>query len=295
MRTMSAESSPAGRPRLSPPAIFAIAAAVLGVVCAVFVKLAIAAMVLGIIAALVLPREKDPLTRLGQALLLVAAPFVLVGLVRFTIQEAVPGIIEGGRRHLAKQALYHLREVRFAQDFLREQPLRDPDGDGIGSAGTLDELAGHVPFRGGEARASGLLRFPPTVEGDLGRVALVDGYAIAVYLPASDGSGVTDASAPIDDERAERRWVAYAWPLEPGLGDMTVVFIDEHERILVSDNDAPGQRYFGPGHMPRFDAALAGPTMDAAAAAEGARGQDGGVWRAWKGKAPRASLPGDRG
>lgn len=291
---MSPTNSPAEPLRLRPQAAFAIAAALLGIVSVLAVKLAVIAMTAMIISYLFLPKEKDALTRFAQVLLLVAVPLMGIGLLRFTIEEAAPGIIEGGRRHLVKQAIYHLREVRFAQDFLREQPRRDPDGDGVGSAGTLDELAGHVPFRGSNEKVSGLLRFPPTVAGAGGRVAIMDGYVIAVYLPGEGGRAVTLDEAPIDDERAERRWVAYAWPLEPGLGDMTVVFIDEHERILISDNQADGQRYFGKERMPRFDAALAGPTLESPAALDGARGQDGGVWRAWKGKQARASLPGDK-
>lgn len=290
---MSSTNSPAAPLRPNPQAVFAVGAGLLGFACVFFIKLAIPAMTLMLIAFLALPREKDRASRGGQLLLIAAVPFMLIGMLRFTVEEAAAGIIEGGRRHLAKQALYHLREVRFAEDMTREQARVDPDRDGVGSAGTLDELSGHVPFRGTSEPVTGLLRFPPSVAGPEGRVVLLKGYALAVFLPAKDGGAVSDVQGPIDEEQAERRWVAYAWPLEQGIGDVSVVFIDEHERILISDNLAPGQRYFGLERMPRFDAALTGPRMSADAATD-AVGQDGGTWKAWRKKQPRATLPGDK-
>jgi hypothetical protein len=65
-----------------------------------------------------------------------------------------------------------------------------------------------------------------------------------------------------------------------GLG--RVYFVDEHEQILVSTNrGADGQSLWaGPDHCPPCDAALADPTRS--------------LFRAWRGKKPRPSLPGDR-
>lgn len=286
----AAETFRPGRARAA--MVSAYLSSIAGFLSVVFPKLSIAAMLWMLLSALSLPPRKAARSGYAYVLLALAAPCLLLGLVRFTIAEAGPGMVLGGRQQLEKQALYRLRELRLAQDFAREQAPYDPDHDGIGSAGTLDELSGHIPFRGNTSRTQGFLRFPPTIEGALGRVALVQEYLIVLYLPTPDGTGTT-AGPLIDEELSERRWVAYAWPRHNVSGEHKVFFIDEHERILVSDNDGPRQGYVGTDRMPRFDAALVEAQMTAEAAVD-QRGQDGGKWVAWKGKRPRPGLPGDR-
>jgi hypothetical protein len=41
----------------------------------------------------------------------------------------------------------------------------------------------------------------------------VNGYRYRVYLPAKDGTGTTDVNE-VDSDAAEKRFVAYAWPVE---------------------------------------------------------------------------------
>lgn len=270
---------------------FAAFAAALGFSSIFFTKMAIPAMFLMLIAYLTLP-DASPWSRKLRIAIWCATPLVLFALVRFSAEEATPGIIEGGRRQQVKQALYHLRKIRFAQDMARQQAFWDPDGDGIGSAAPLDALSGHIPFRPGGPTQLGLLRLPPAVAGPHGDVSQVDGYAIAVFLPTRSGTGSARPDDAFDDERAERRWVAYAWPLIRGTGDRSVIYIDEHERILISDNLGENQQYYGLEKMPRFDAALATSSIDAAEAEQGP-GQDGGLWLPWKDKKPRDRLPGD--
>ena len=62
-----------------------------------------------------------------------------------------------------------------------------------------------------------------------------------------------------------------------GGGPMHAFAIDEHERILVFDNagESGQPRYASPNFPPPCDAALSG------------------AWKPWRGKKPRATLPGD--
>ncbi|MFZ9890137.1 MAG: hypothetical protein ACO3JL_21775, partial [Myxococcota bacterium] len=170
----------------------------------------------------------------------------------------------------------------------------DPDHDGIGSALVLAELVGEAPIRGIRKAPPGLLQpVGSLVETSAGLAVAADGYAIIAYVPHREGGGTAQTGVEVDDEQAERRWIAYAWPLEEGHGERPVVFIDEHERILVMENRAPGPVYFGLESPPPYDAALRAPRIDAEAATD-ETGQDKGLWRRWKDKEPRASLPGDR-
>lgn len=265
----------------------------LGVASALLPHLAVAAMTLGLIAFLVQPADASGRMRVGRWLVLGSIPFMLVGMLRFTIEEAMPGIVEGGHRALVTRSIAKLRTLRFTQDFAREQALWDPDGDGVGSALLLEEMGGAVPIRGKGAAPQGLLEPMGELEDTpVGKAIVADGYAIVLYVPGVDGRGVARPGVPLDDERAERRWVAYAWPLEDGVGERPVIFVDEHERVLQLSNQAPGPRYFGLARPPPFDAALTGPTLDDAAA-EDATGRDGGLWTRWKGKRARDHLPGD--
>jgi hypothetical protein len=82
----------------------------------------------------------------------------------------------------------------------------------------------------------------------------------------------------VDDELAERRYVAYAWPSGRAPGLERAYFIDEHERILSAPSHK-GVR-FSREHAPSCDDALREPTKN--------------DWRPWRGKKPRPGLPGDR-
>jgi hypothetical protein len=273
----------------------AICAALLGIASAFLVKLAIAGLVLCLLSFLAVPKGAAGPLRLARVLLLCAAPLVLVGLVRFTIDEAMPGLVEGGHRALTGRAVAKLRVIRFAEDLAREQAYWDPDGDGVGSALSLLELTGRAPMRGVRPAPQGLVMgFERSGSTPVGEAFLADGFVFLLYLPGPHGEGTARGGTPIDDERAERRWVAYAWPIEDGHGERPIVFIDEHERVLVSDNRGERQGYFGLERPPPFDAALTGPTLEAQAAVEGSPAQDGGTWLPWRGKRPRASLPGDK-
>ena len=61
-----------------------------------------------------------------------------VGLLRFVLVDAIPGVLSGGKTAIEKQAVSFLRTIVTAQDYSRSKAILDPDGDGLA---TLVELA----------------------------------------------------------------------------------------------------------------------------------------------------------
>ncbi|HET9929759.1 MAG TPA: hypothetical protein VFQ35_03695 [Polyangiaceae bacterium] len=243
-------------------------------------KLAPFMLVGSFIAYLALPRERGrALTVLTSA----AALLSLAGFMRFLVVEAMPGIVQGGNRATEDSAVSRLRQVLFAEDALRKRADVDPDHDGIGSAGLLSELAGYVGLRGGARLVPPLLeRFPEPLDSPIGPVMELSGYLFVVCLPAKNGGFTARPGEIVDEEAAERRFVAYAWPAADQRGLLNSFFMDEHERILFAGNGAPaGKRpRIGLEHPPACDEALNPKTSE--------------EWQTWKGKRPRQKLPGDK-
>ncbi len=239
-------------------------------------KLAPFLLVGSFIALVALPRDR---TRTELWLVAVSLGFALLGFVRFLIVEAVPGIVEGGTRAAEGVAVSRLREILFAEDSLRRLATIDPDGDGVGSSARLDELTGRVGLRDRLPLASPLLeRYPKSQPTARGPAIELGGFLFFVCLPTPDGGLSAMAGAPVDEERAERRFVAYAWPADARQQLNNAYFMDEHERILVAPS-GPGLR-LGTEHPPSCD------DWDDAATKK--------AWRPWRNKRPRDTLPGDR-
>src|SRR5262249_48372605 len=143
-------------------------------------------------------------------------------------------------------------------------------------------LLGREPPRPGAPLPEPLLNraFHGLIETSVGPAASVEGYLVMVCLPAKNGGVTARLRDPIDEEIAERRFLAYAWPTEAAPGMFIAFFADEHENIrmleLPKGNPPP---YFGAARPPACDAAL---------------GADHLPWTVWKNKKPRSKLPGDR-
>jgi hypothetical protein len=189
---------------------------------------------------------------------------------RFVATLAMPGIVCGGRRAVEQEAVSRLRDVLFAEDAMRRASWIDPDADGIGSAAFLEELCGAPPRRGQAPRATPVLHCGELVPTPLGPAARNGAYLYTVCLPMLGGGWSAAPRSGVDEELAERRFVAYAWPAEATEGKFDdVFFIDEHESIRVASLPSGAL-------PPACDAALGEP-----------------AWQAWRGKQPRPDVPGD--
>lgn len=257
------------------------------IVCAVAVlsgfvtKLALFAAVASLLAFVSLPSEPLRAVRVLKLLLALGFAVATIGVFRFLVLEAMPGMVEGGTTAAEQRAVSRLREILFAEDAWRKNAFFDPDRDRVGSAGFLGELCGQIGVRGGARSDPAVLQnYPELVETRSGPAAEVGGYLVLVCLPKRGGGFTAQPSEAVDDERAERQFYVYAWPSKGGQGLTTAYFLDEHERILLADSsESAPQRLLGPDAPPSCD--------DVAAASTAAQ------WSVWRHKKPRATLPFD--
>jgi hypothetical protein len=256
-----------------------VLAAAAALVSIYFTKLALFVGVGTFVAWASLPRAAKGELRRERWLLLVAALAASVGFVRFLMLEAIPGIVAGGNRFTEQRAISRLREVLFAEDTARRSAAHDPDGDHVGSAALLGELTGELGLRRGNRLAVPLLEsFPKLVDTSIGPASEIGGYLLLVCLPKLGGGFTAQPADPVDDELAERRFIAYAWPSGSAPGLNNALALDEHEQISLAPAKS-GLRY-GFGSPPSCDDTVAPQTR--------------GAWTAWRHKQPRQSLPGDK-
>jgi hypothetical protein len=246
-------------------------------------KLALATGLGTLLGFVSLPKATGRENRSANLLYAVAALASSVALIRFVLFDAMPSLVAAGNQTTAERAVSRLREILFAEDVMRRRALWDPDHDGIGSAALLGELSAKIPLRGGELLTPPLLNeaYAHVEDTRIGPAVLAMGYLFVVCLPRKGGGLSARPDDPVDDELAERRFVAYAWPAASQHGPSEAFFIDEHERILVSENRAGNEpRWAGPNFPPSCDAALDPAT--------------GPSFSPWRGKKPRTILPGER-
>lgn len=221
---------------------------------------------------------------------------VLLGF--FVLSQGMEGIMGGGLRAAESAAVSRLRTLLWAQDTAKKYAFMDRDADGVGEYGFLKQLAGMVPLSNGKKLETPLLyrdtaKFAPLAPQN---VLISGGYCHVIYLSARTGGGVgepldgVEPSGSVDADGAEKYWVAYAWPLQPGYSGRKVFFINQDEEIWESANDGPQQQYVSLERLPRFDAALPRPDL-ASVPVEGQAHGDGGTWKRWKNKRARTMAP----
>lgn len=266
--------------------IFLVTVGLLGVASGFESRASVFSCLLLVIAFASLSRFEHQKKRAVVVLLVAGSLSTAVGLVRFVWGEALQGIAEARGRATSKKAVSLLREVLFAQDALRRYGMIDPDGDGIGGAGRLGELCGSDAARGKEKLDTPPLsiRFSPRVATISGPANEQEGYLLLICLPGKGGGWVTHPADDVDEELAERRWVAYAWPVGEGLGHEAAYFINEHEEILESENRLTTAR---DGRSLRLVGSDSAPSCPDAIEAETKT-----HWQPWRGKGRRPELPG---
>ncbi len=129
-----------------------------------------------------------------------------------------------------RAAREHLRQVALAQTSFHTRGFVDRDADGVGEYGFFSQLADHD---------TGLLPawFGRVVDGVVER----GGYRFALWLPDGGGSGVLEASSPLEQElpsvdAAEQSWRCYAWPSDAGVTGQRAFFVDESAIIHQNAN-----------------------------------------------------------
>jgi len=209
----------------------------------------------------------------------VVALVCTLGLMRFVSQYALLGMTNASRRSVDKEIVSRLREILFAQDYAREHALVDPDGDGVGSALALSALTGSAPLRPQLSERTELLdrRYAQIRETREGPASALNGYLFMVCLPTAGGGWSAAPAARVDEERAEREFVALAWPDGEGTSSGTVFVIDAWERILEFANKRERGLVFSGVNSP--------PTCDVVT-------RGGYDFAAWQGKVARDHLPG---
>lgn len=249
-----------------------------------------------IVVILVAARSAGRTRLLVGALGTVAA---MAGLLRFTLEWAVPNIVSSGQFAAEERAVSRLREILWSEDRVREQRWIDTDGDRQGEYAFLGELADKGRPRPGAKAFVPMLRPAQFHALSAGGVAVYrsEGYVFTVYLPGPGGAAVAEpgpdaavsANSPVsvDGKAASRFWVAYAWPAERGRGGQRAFYIDQDDRICQTDN---AQGYSGSDKIPAANAALSTTPGAPPCSAES---NDGGAWRPWKKKKPRGAPAAD--
>jgi len=229
-----------------------------------------------------LPSASEPAVprrRVQQIVLSVTSLVAGLSMLRFVSSEAIVGIVSGGSSVVEVSAVTRLREMLAAEDALRRGAYIDPDGDGIGSAALLVELTRWEELHGRPRLPQQALSYSEQqrVETSAGPALRLGAYLFRICLPTADGQLSAALDAEYDPEAGERRLVAYAWPVAEGSPEK-IYSIDEYDRILETPNrtHSGSLEYFGTERPPPCDLTMRAPE----------------AWTAWRGKQPRASIPG---
>jgi len=182
-----------------------------------------------------------------------------VGMARFVIEEAVPGIVQGGQRSAEEKAASRLREILWAERRALELKVRDDDKNGV------PEFVPMAVLTDPNATGGNLI-LSPVAYRDLGQGAFqAEGYAYRVFLP-EDAAGT------------EKHFIAYAWPMLSGAVGRRAFMLDEVENICETRNV---QGYSGVEKMPQMFAAMESASFTAPRCE---RTLDSGAWKPWKKK-----------
>lgn len=210
--------------------------------------------------------------RLLQRAHLVGILVVLVGVGRFITNHAIPGIVKKGQHASEEAAVSQLREILFAERAAQRYAHADPENDGIGSFRLVQQLAG---LAGGQPVLD--QRYQRMVRTEMGPATELGHYLYAVCLPRIGGGFTAVESDGIDLERAEREFIAYAWPSSRAPGMKRGFSLDQHETILEIAPDAAGIPVFlGPSRPPQCEEVLAHRDR----------------WTLWRDKQPRGVASG---
>ena len=206
---------------------------------------------------------------------------IVVAIVGILAGIAIPNLLSSRAVANERAVSATLRTLTSAQTQCRSQVVLDVDGDGLGEALGLGELAGTEFLRSGAGRL-----VPATLSASLGTLDALGyvhskGYLLALYLPDAAGIGVlgTPANAgAVDADQAEQAWSCLAWPITRGTTGMATYFLNQSGEILVAHEAT----YDGLTSIPLAGSGLRGvpaAQMVGGTLASNTVGADGNRWR----------------
>src|SRR5688572_22472463 len=190
-------------------------------------------------------------------------------------------------------AIATLRNLASCQEQFRASLHADLDGDGFGEYGTFGEMTGTVGVRADPAGAArGTVVNPPILSAALAAIdengiVTKSGYAFRIFLPGPGGTAIHEGrataefpfSGPLEVDRAEASWCAYAWPVAVGNSGTRVFFVDPGGDVWQTSN--ANRRYSGMLATPGWEDAMpqGGRGWAPAPDTEQFRGRDGNLWK----------------
>jgi hypothetical protein len=166
----------------------------------------------------------------------------------------------------------------------------DLDGDGLGEFGTFGEMTATSGVRSDAGAAVRGSRVRPAVlspslsnTNSSGTVTKA-GYCFRVYLPANDHAAAREGrsdrpfSRAVNTDLAEKKWVAYSWPVAYG-NSGNLAFVTDWTGALYECDNAK-TKWQGSSTGPSFDAAFpVGGKAWTRVITAGAKSRSGQVWR----------------
>lgn len=162
---------------------------------------------------------------------------IVVAIVGILAGIAVPNLLSSRAVANERAVIATLRTLTTAQTQCRGQAVLDLDGDGLGEALGLGELAGTEFLRSGDGRL-----VPSSLSAGVGSLdplgySHCKGYLLALYLPDAAGAGVLGTSTNaglVDANNAEVAWTCLAWPVTRGNTGGATYFLNQTGEILIA-------------------------------------------------------------
>jgi prepilin-type N-terminal cleavage/methylation domain-containing protein len=205
---------------------------------------------------------------------------IVIAIIGIIAAIAIPNLVSARLNSNEAAAIATVRSIVTAQSQFQTGSRADENGNGLGEYGTLGEMSGGVPLRGGGTLVPPVLSTAfrtVNANGEVGR----SGYLFAMWLPDAAGDGVAElagggASPTVDPDLAEVAWCCYAWPANHGGSGNRTFFVNQGGDIVATEDPA----YSGSGNGPDASAAYAGvgSTMTGILASA-VTGRDGNFWR----------------
>lgn len=179
---------------------------------------------------------------------------IVVSIIAIVAAITTPNLLAARLSANETAAIGTLRAVSTAQAQFQLTSTVDVDLDGQGEFGMFRELSGLAAVRREPNGTGGLRRLHShTLSGSFrsinaqGEVAR-SGYLFKVFLPASDGSAVTEgsgtspnsafvgtSSTQVDTDLAETTWCSYAWPTKLHASGNRTFFLNQEGTITSNE------------------------------------------------------------